>query len=120
MDKKRIMPDGPAFRPGQPGAQDETPEGVARGAGGAKISPAEPRAAPAGTDAEAGGKRLGTPENVVSFGRRRKIGTDPDRTEAGGYEGRDSSRVHALIPAIMIGTIIAVALVLLALVYAQS
>lgn len=121
MDNKRIRPEGPAYRPGQPGAQDETPEGVARGAGGAKISPSEPRAAPAGTDAEASGKRASREENIVNLeARRTRIGTDPDRTQAGGYEGRDTSRIHGWIPAVMIGVIVLVAAVLIVMMFRQS
>lgn len=113
MDKNRKMPSGPAYRPGQPGAEDETPEGVARGAGGAKISPAEPRAAPAGTDAEAAAQKATPAENVVNLETRRpRIGTDPDRTAGGGYEGRDESRIRPSIAFIMIGAIVIVAVVL--------
>lgn len=119
MDEKRIHPTGPAYRPGQPGAEDETPIGVARGAGGAKISPSEPRAAPAGTDSEAAGQSPASNENIVNLQRRRHIGTDPDRTDAGGYEGRDSSRINALIPAVMIGAIVLVAMALAVLIVAQ-
>lgn len=121
MDENRKMPGGPAYRPGQPGAQDETPEGVARGAGGAKISPAEPRAAPAGTDAEASGQHVPREENIVNLNALRgKVGTDPNRTEAGGYEGRDESRVSPIVPFIMIGTIVLIAIVVMLVIYAQA
>lgn len=121
MDKKRIRPEGPAYRPGQPGAQDETPEGVERGAGGAKISPADPRAAPAGTDAEAAGKNGSRDDKVVSLESRRKpLGTDPDRTQAGGYEGRDTSRINTMIPVVMVGAILLIAIVLVLVIFNQS
>lgn len=121
MDKKYLRPEGPAYRPGQPGAEDETPEGVARGAGGAKISPAEPRAAPAGTDAEAADSRITPEENIVNLeARRTRIGTDPDRTAAGGYEGRDTSRINPIVALAMIGAIVMVALVLVLTIFAQS
>ena len=121
MDKKRIRPEGSAYRPGQPGAADETPEGVARGVGGAKISPSEPRAAPAGTDAEAADSRVSSDENIVNLENRRSaIGTDPDRTQAGGYEGRDSSRIHPMVAIAMLGAIVIIALVLVVTIFAQS
>lgn len=49
-----------------------------------KVDAVDPAAAPLGTDDEAAG---GQPEaEVIPLASRRKIGTDPDRTQAGGME----------------------------------
>lgn len=80
---------------------------------GDKANAVDPAAAPLGTDEESAGKPLEA--EVIAFAeqreRRRKIGTDPNRTRAGGMEhGGGKAWIAAIV--LMIAILAAVFLLM--------